>query len=344
MDAIRIICAAVVALGHFRMEFAQNLAPVIGPQGARLVEVALGNSFNGPAAVIVFFVLSGFVIHLPYSTGRPFHWAEFAARRYTRIIPPVLVFMIVAFAVGRPLSDWDWNNTVLWSVICELIYYTMYPALRRLPVSFLTQCLISFALPIGIAVLGWSTIAAHGADYNAFGYATFLLGLPAWLAGCAIADHRLRFPALSPAAMWSMRIGIILLSIAFRVVKFHGEPYVGVGASNVWLLTAFAVPAAIWLGFEARYYEDRSNPILRRLERAGMASYSLYLVHPLILSGLAGIIALGDMSSFLLYIVAAAIGTVAFYFAVERPSHHLARRFGGRLRAHRESRSAVPTR
>ncbi|GAA2081915.1 acyltransferase family protein [Microbacterium hatanonis] len=336
LDAIRIICAAIVALGHFPFDFTESLTPALGSTAANFVDALLGNAFNGPAAVIVFFVLSGFVIHLPYTSGRKFFWGEFAARRYTRIIPPLVIFMILSFAFGRPVTDWDWNNTVLWSVICELIYYTMYPALRRLRVSFLNQTFVAFGVAAALGIAGWPVVESSGEDYVVFGYFTFLLGLPAWLAGCALAERRERFRVLTPAAMWAMRVAIFALSVIFRAIKFHGEPYVGVGASNVYLLTVLALPTTIWLGFEAKYYAERTNRSVRLLDRGGAASYSLYLVHTLALTALANVLVLGDIGSFVIYGLATTLGTIVFYWMVERPSHLLARRFGSAARSRRE--------
>jgi peptidoglycan/LPS O-acetylase OafA/YrhL len=332
-DAIRLVCAAVVALGHFPFQVTAELTPLMGAPAAHVCNALLANAFNGPAAVVVFFVLSGFVIHLPYANGRPFSLTEFAARRYVRILPPVLVFIGISWVLGRPLGDWDWNNTILWSVICELVYYTMYPLLRWSRVPFEIWAAASCAGVLMCVLIGWPVALRPGGDFLAFGYWTFLVGLPAWLLGCVLARHRGAFPVLGVAAMWTMRAAVFTISVLLKVLKFHGEPYIGVMSSNVVLLSAFTVPIVVWLGFESRYYTVRPDgAVVSRLDRAGTASFSLYLVHSLVLGALAMVLPVGDLPSLLLYLSGTAVATVLFYLAVERPSHHLARTLGHAVR------------
>jgi peptidoglycan/LPS O-acetylase OafA/YrhL len=59
LDQLRFIMAVIVLIGHGALPEFQNV----------VVRGVLGNSFVGIAAVMVFFILSGFVIHYPYATG-----------------------------------------------------------------------------------------------------------------------------------------------------------------------------------------------------------------------------------------------------------------------------------
>lgn len=335
LDALRLIAAAVVALGHFEFQFTSQLAPFVGDWLAKAINTTLLLAFNGPAAVVVFFVLSGLVIHLPYANGKEFRFAEFAARRYVRIIPPVIVFMIALWLLGRSPGEWDWNDTVLWSVICELIYYTLYPLFRASRIPFLWLTIGATVIAGAVAILNWGSLTTEGTDYMVFGYWTFIIGLPAWLMGCLIAEYRSRVPVVSVRTMWVTRSAIYFASVVIRVVKFHGLAFVGAFASNVFLLSLFAVPVALWLALESRFYEkpERETKTLRALEVAGAASFSLYLVHPLVLLVLALVMPLGDILSFVIYLAAATAGTIAFYYAIERPCHILARKLGSRIKA-----------
>ena len=57
----------------------------------------------GTAGVAIFFVVSGFCIHLSYLRGRPGDWRGFFVRRFFRIYPPYLV-ALAWFAFCFPKS------------------------------------------------------------------------------------------------------------------------------------------------------------------------------------------------------------------------------------------------
>ena len=61
LDTIRLICAAVVAIGHHY----SNFQIFESERYNRLISSGWDILWNGPAAVIVFFIISGFVIHAP---------------------------------------------------------------------------------------------------------------------------------------------------------------------------------------------------------------------------------------------------------------------------------------
>lgn len=121
LDSIRFICAAIVMVGHYGFlppDYFGASPPLI----VKIAEVSLGLLFNGPAAVIVFFVLSGFVIHYPQRDRRSHIVVRaFYARRLIRIGLPAIVAAALYLASGVSLSYPQFG--VLWSVICETVYY-----------------------------------------------------------------------------------------------------------------------------------------------------------------------------------------------------------------------------
>lgn len=304
LDAIRLVCAAIVAAGHLTYNWTPVLEPIAGARIAHLANSALGIAFNGPAAVIVFFVLSGFVIHYPNIAKDRLNIPQFYARRFLRIVPPALVFVAI-YLLRNPPPD-TWNHTVLWSLICEAAYYALYPAFRWFGIG--RALAISIALAVGFMVLN----PPDDGQYVTYGAWTWLIGLPVWLGGCFVAANLHRLPALSGAAIWAWRAGIYGTSAVLLAAMFHADAYYSV------TLSLFAVPVALWIGLEIRI--PKSEGIADRL---GKASYSLYLVHPLVIGPLT--------ASPIAFAVAVSAATAAFYFAVERPSHLLARSAGKRL-------------
>src|SRR3954469_20376023 len=125
LDSVRLVCAAWVLFGHFRF------FPLAGfvaswPRVPRLVEAALGNLFSGPAAVIVFFVISGFCIHYPFRDGKPIPLLSYYSRRYLRVLVPMGAAILLGKALGVELTLL--KDSILWSLIAEEIYYLLYPA------------------------------------------------------------------------------------------------------------------------------------------------------------------------------------------------------------------------
>jgi peptidoglycan/LPS O-acetylase OafA/YrhL len=278
--------------------------------------------FNGPSAVIVFFVISGFCIHFPYNNLRPLPVPSFYCRRFIRILPPAIAFvLILRLGLKARLSP---QESVLWSVVCESVYYLIYPVLlylrRRSSWPILTGVAFCVAFALVATHVDALQLAKH--EYIALGSWTWVVGLPCWLLGCWLAEIYHSFPLLSPLKMWGVRIFIFGASVFLRIFMFHvASPL----ASNCILLNLFAIPIFFWLGAEIAYHG--SHEPVRVLEWAGGWSYSLYLMHPLVGLLLAAIglsfIETGASTHFLV-IIAALLASYGFYLLVERPSHLLA--------------------
>ncbi|WP_088348765.1 MULTISPECIES: acyltransferase [Rhodomicrobium] len=102
LDAIRGAAAFIVFTGHFFRNFAPGLER--SANGTPFYTL-----FNGSAAVIVFFVLSGFVLsRRPLRSGRVLDIADAAIKRWPRLAGPVLlagfayIFGAVSGAFPRP--------------------------------------------------------------------------------------------------------------------------------------------------------------------------------------------------------------------------------------------------
>src|ERR1700722_7768894 len=94
LDSLRGLAALIVVLHHLRLVWQGDAEPTSGV--LRSLLTAVNPAGNG--AVILFFVLSGFVLSLPAAAGRPQPYITFAIRRVFRIYLPYL--MALAFAVA----------------------------------------------------------------------------------------------------------------------------------------------------------------------------------------------------------------------------------------------------
>ena len=91
-------------------------------------------------------------------------------------------------------------------------------------------------------------------------------------------------------------------------------------------LNIFAIAAFFWLEREIRWV--RSRGAVPALERAGLWSYSIYLMHLPLAAAVVGIFGSARVSvnnANLFVILAVLMGCYTFYRVVEEPSHRLAK-------------------
>src|ERR1035437_1907939 len=134
LDSIRFICALWVFFGHGAAPAIPN--PFVDDSAAYFAfRGFFGNLWSGPAAVIVFFVISGFCIHYPFagSNKRP-RLKEFYTRRFLRLFIPVCAAVPLSRLVGVCLTPFQ--DAILWSLLAELIYYLCYPFLQGAHLRF----------------------------------------------------------------------------------------------------------------------------------------------------------------------------------------------------------------
>jgi peptidoglycan/LPS O-acetylase OafA/YrhL len=322
LDTIRFVCAMWVLFGHLGFfPFISHIdrESLLG----YLLAGAYGNAVSGPAAVIVFFVISGFCIHYPFRNGAGIPLKSYYARRYARVLLP----MAAAIALGHPLGIklGLLADSILWSLVCEEIYYLIYPALLlvRRSAGMKPLLLASFLAALAVVVVR----DPHAGNYPSYGFAlNWVLGLPCWLMGCALAEADWgKTP--STREIWFWRGGIWFASSVCSVLRFHSP------LKYPWTLNVFAVLAALWLAKElSRAREVPPSPVL---EGAGKWSYSIYLVHlhSEALYARFRIPYLGDVLQWLVTTGFALLVCYAFYRLVEKPSHELARHIGRRLLA-----------
>jgi peptidoglycan/LPS O-acetylase OafA/YrhL len=318
LDALRFVAALWVVIGHV------GEPPVFLDVDRThwamwAVTGAYNNLFSGPAAVIVFFVISGFCIHYPYAAGTDFKTIPFYLRRFIRIGLP----LAFAIAISRPLGIEMtlFEDSILWSLVAELIYYAGYPLLRTVWKRIGLSTLVVTSYLIAAAVVMTDPGAGN---YPSYGWKlNWLLGLPCWLLGVKLAD---RWATGGTAAthvgaseIWRWRLGIWMLSAVCSVLRFHSP------AGYPWTLDLFAIAVFFWLDREiARGF---TRPPSAVLEWAGRWSYSIYLVHVLAMSVYRS--SIGAMPHAMLnwfaelgFILAV---SYLYYLVVEARAHDLAR-------------------
>lgn len=339
LDSIRFICAMFVTIYHV------GAPPIFGDATHGPLHVLASifrELFNGPAAVIVFFVISGFCIHYPHRNGSTVALGAFYTRRLLRIGLPLLIVEAVSEYAGVRRQVMQYG--IVWSLIAEIIYYLIYPLLLILQRRFGWPRMIAAAFAIGWSIVlllpdsraqAFDALAEPG-DYAAYGSAlNWLIGLPCWLLGCLLAERVDGLPAANRERVWLFRCAVVIASYIAVVLRWH-LPGSSAGIAYPWSLNVFALLVYCWLQREIAYSRERAP--LAALEWAGGWSYSLYLVHlpcayiaAELLTPLAQVEPLAkNLETFAVVLVAAYL----CYLIVERPSHLLAVRISARLKKH----------
>jgi peptidoglycan/LPS O-acetylase OafA/YrhL len=331
LDALRFILAFIVVMSHFGA-FPLLAGVDTSTKFGHELSNAWGLMWWGLPAVMGFFVISGFCIHLPFRDGQEMPLGRYYARRYIRILVPVGGFLLLESVLGSRVQWWGpssvlWRS-VLWSLVCEEIYYALYPLLRWLRNVLGWQRLLPFSMVLGAGIAATHWHAYDWVDYGPF--PTALILLPVWLLGCKLAEDVSRIePAESAATVWKWRLVVWIAAGACGALHFKG--IVHGTQTMLW----FGVLAYFWIREELAYGKHHKTWPL--LAGAGAWSYSLYLIHGPAMQAFSKIPVpnLGYIINWFVMYVFIFSFAYLFYLIVERPSHRLARRF--RISAHKAS-------
>ena len=318
VDVLRGLCVLLVLLNHIKLRFLLNDLPVRDALPARMEQVLF---WSGHYAVVVFFVISGFLI-----TGLSLRrWGSldavdvgrFYRMRFARIAPCLLLLLLILTtlhlagasdfvihpehaSLGRALlaaltfhvnwleghhgylpGGWD----ILWSLSVEEAFYLVFPlaaVLLRSERLFLSLLAVLLIVgPINRALLGDTD------PYPWWGYAYFSC-TDAIAFGCIAAlaaHHRLLGPrALRVALVTGCLIGLLTI-LLFKESQQSGLGRFGFNLTALELGIALMVLA---LG------SGVGNTAMAKgtgwLRLIGRCSYEIYLFHMLIVLGLIAIV------------------------------------------------------
>jgi len=289
IDRLRAVAALSVVLAH-----------VVGPSMPGFSKYL----FTGYPAVIAFFVISGFCIHVPYVSA-PLPVRGFLLARLVRIMVPVAVAMPLAYLLGMKQFN-PVDGYILWSVVCECVYYALYPLFlmaHRRGLPFAMQWKLALPLCLGLAVwLG----SDHYGSANNFGPAlNWLVALPSWLIGCALAERRHGGPVVP------LRIAVAgTASLMYWATMNTPAGFYLTG-------NLFAILCAAWISAEIA-----SAQRVNWLDRMGKWSYSTYLFHAIVWTAVERVFTARPV----FYLPFILLGCYGLYRLVEKPSHGWARR------------------
>lgn len=345
LDGLRGVAALVVVL-HHGLLVSPELATASYAGGAGSPDswvwwatfTPLHLAWAGKEAVYIFFVLSGFVLALPFVGASQPRWTTYFWKRLLRIYPPVWASLV--FAAGsvwlvprvtspdfspwinlhderaRMLTDalllWGAGslNSPLWSLQWEMAFSLLLPLYvvfvnrpRRswLPAMAALVLLICLFELIHLTEAAYLLMFAVGALMAASSET-----LRKWGTGL----HRCR--------QWAAVIGASLILLCSRWIIPTPVP-VGLAVTGAALLVFVCIAWKPAVGL-------RQNLFAHWL---GLRSFSLYLVHePIIVSVALGLRTSDALSVCFVAIPLSFLASEVFFRLVERPSHHLSRAVG----------------
>lgn len=293
LDALRGIAAVTVVAYHTRRMLHET--PV------RRTMLPL---FAGSQAVMLFFVLSGFVLSLSFWRGKAPRYSLFVLTRIIRIYLPFaaasalsILGDLLFYRFSPPLSDWaaaTWHakptlasitsqllmipspvfNTALWSLTYEMELSFVLP-----PLIWLMAKTRASGVLVATAALACLPLPVHWGTWNTNGLRTALWVTVLFVVGATLADqeHRVRvlFRRVGKGSWLVFALSLILfydlpLRAHSLAVGWSFWAMSGFGAAGI-IVCALTLPAlATWL----------RHPVLEYL---GRISYSLYLTHSIVL-------------------------------------------------------------
>jgi peptidoglycan/LPS O-acetylase OafA/YrhL len=354
LDALRGVAAVIVAGTHYLRCF----PPFFQGSSAALDSI-------GFAAVCMFFLLSGFVLSLPYWAGRQTSYGRFVVRRFIRIYIPFLGALGLSIAgmelcrrMGSPsLSPWFqaiWHTPCTWP---RLLHWLLIPGMPEVNVAFWTlrnEIVMSALMPLICFVmrrcraeiwigLAWAALIVFQGPLDRLHSPIFELWLKTGLlfpAGALLAQKQ------KPLRRWAEEMGAPARAAIFlgSLLLFAFPLFLGHGRGRVVLFlisrssTMLLLPAAGVLG--SVLFSARLKRVLRHsvMEYLGRISYSLYLVHAIVIAAmLRGLYGRMNLMLLTALIFAATFALAHVYCVwVEEPSIALGRRLTQRRETKRE--------
>lgn len=310
VDSVRAFAALSVMLAHIIGPVLPAMFNALHIGGASFSQYI----FTGHPAVIAFFVVSGFCIHYPYTSERP-NAIAFWSARWIRILIPALLALSMAKLANLPKYNFI-DGFILWSIVCELIYYTLYPLFYKLSRylswegQFVMSLMISFALVLFLGSDEYGNANKYGPMLN------WLVSLPAWLIGCVLAENVARGSKLVDGS----RIALKRFGMAFIASVLY---WLTMNTSVGFYLTMnlFSILVFLWLSAEIAHAKDG----IGIFESIGKWSYSIYLFHIIFFSMIIQVIGRADMLTRLMSLPLILLGCYIMYRLVEKPAHALAR-------------------
>lgn len=343
------------AYGRDQLPWAHNFRTLdVPPSFLPLIPASFGW-----AGVALFFVISGFCIHLSFS--RFPQWPSFFWRRFFRIYPVYLITLLFFAFVFNPTrlhthSSWGLNdlvshlclvhnlnrsmysiNSSYWSIGLEVQLYLLYPVLILLAARLGWRRTL---LAVGAIEIAFRLLMAAEMLSPGIGLPNYVAASPfgywfSWSIGAYIAEQHVRGAALSVPKYFIYISGTAAIAVTFFKPLYN---------FSFLLFALFTASVVAYLLQNGPPKIPAPRFLLTHLAKVGMWSYSLYLWHqplvavvPRLLSRIAPGVHFDPLTKFacclLLWVVVVPIACLSYKF-FELPSISFGKRFYSKSRRH----------
>lgn len=295
LDHVRFLAAMLVFCFHVYHTYFGAGNPLAGQAWA-------GMLLEGHTGIGLFFVLSGYLFMSIALTGKSIRYWHFMRNRFLRIFPLYVVVFFISISVFRdgfrpydvlylffsnlglsPLSN-SFMTGAAWTISVEFSFYFVFPFIARFAIeqgpAYLVKLilLMLFFKTVGYVVAEKSTHMLYSTLVGRFDQ--FLIGmlLCQMAAQCkAVAEKRLR-------GLWAIG-SAILLWVALALLARYASYFRPEPKQLAWLFWP-TVEAVSWGMFIVSYHGWRGKIpgwLDRLFCRGGELSYSIYLLHAMVL-------------------------------------------------------------
>ncbi|MED1089129.1 acyltransferase [Bacillus paramycoides] len=319
LDSLRGIAAIIVLLGHFLALF-----PILGK---KVMYSTFGSCvsilWQGHSAVIIFFVLSGFVLSLPFYKGTEFNYLKYLIKRVCRIYIPYIVILFIAIGIKLGihskigtipgLVQWgSWNIEVsfnrvmdhilflrefnsdafimvIWSLVHEMRISIVFPLIIFLLLR------VNWKVGIGIAmflsVIGYLLMKNIPSEFNIPVSTNYFITLhysSMFIIGALLAKNR----EYLVSKIINLKVKYLLLPLGLLFFSYPRIPFmllsklIGEIDYELYLIIidwyiCFGAVLIILAALSSKLFSKLL--LIKPVQFIGEISYSLYLVHPIVL-------------------------------------------------------------
>lgn len=317
IDALRGIAALGVVLYH-TVGPHLTLAPGLGNWIGLPIQVLFSYGYSG---VFLFFVISGFCIHLKWARAKAegndykINFRAFWKRRLRRLYPPYLFALALYLIIAASTSGIDITHFFVYDIVMHVLMlhnldphtcYSINGVFWTLAIEeqlYLAYFLLLFVrirwgwmkalLVCAAARIGWFLLSY-------FAYRAYRIGVPVpeaaashwmtWALGAISVEAAM---GLIKLPSWTRNIWVGAASLLVAIGLSHGLPIIdqeGLVHHVGWFVLhpawgfAFFVLINWIVAAEARWREaERMPDMIARMAWIGVFSYSLYLTHQLVI-------------------------------------------------------------
>lgn len=370
LDSLRGLAAIIVLNTHILLSFPTFFDP--GPVSEQSLLVRLLNYtplhliWAGHASVVFFFILSGFVLALPFLEGRNTPYISYLIKRVCRIYAPYLVLLGITLllyfcfqhSVFIPsLSTWfnsSWRTEpngmlifnhvfllgnfdteaylyTIWSLIHEMRISLIFPLLMLLVIRFAFHVSISISLILLVISPVLTYVLTHNAGLVTSQFYTYVETIhytAIFLLGALMAKYRTVL--IQRVQNFSKVIKFLLCVVGILSFTYEYWFFIGIHALHPRLFddTFITIGSLIFLLLGLGSHSFSRFLLLRPIHFAGKISYSLYLFHPIALLTCAKLL-YGLLPLWIIFIIAfifSITGAALLHRFVEIPSIRLGRK------------------